>query len=86
MLPDELLSRARTASYAGWAKKWGHRLVTIILSDLNRFKKKFIRRFLGKIVAEWIIKLSQHVKYVATLPCDFHQWLILLTSMSHKVV
>jgi len=22
-----------------WAKKWGHRLVTIILSILNRFKK-----------------------------------------------
>jgi len=24
---------------AGWAKKRGHRLVTIILSNLNRFKK-----------------------------------------------
>ena len=24
----------------GWAKKWGHRLMTIILSNLNRFKRK----------------------------------------------
>jgi len=24
----------------GWAKKWGHRLMTINLSNLNRFKRK----------------------------------------------
>ena len=24
--------------YTGWAKKWGHRLMTIILSDLDRLK------------------------------------------------
>jgi len=27
--------------YSGWAKKRGHRLIAIILSNLNRFQKKF---------------------------------------------
>ena len=36
-------------------KKAGHRLITIILSNLNRFKKCFSGRFLGKFAANWII-------------------------------
>ena len=54
----------------GWAKKWGHRLMTTILSNLNRFKKNFIRRFLGKFVVKWVLKIPSHHAYVATLPCE----------------
>ena len=37
-----------------WVKKWGHRLMTIILSNLNRFEKKITRKFLGKFVVKRI--------------------------------
>jgi len=47
--------------------KWGHRLVIIILSNLNRFKKKFAGRSLGKFVVKWILKITPHLAYVATL-------------------
>jgi len=40
----------------GWTKKRGHRLMTIILSILNRFKKFFTGRFLGKFAVKWISK------------------------------
>ena len=33
----------------GGAKKWGHKLITIILSNLNRFTIFFNGRFPGKI-------------------------------------
>jgi len=57
-------------------KKWGHRLMTIILSSLNRFKKKiFTGKFLGKFVVKWILALPLHL---ARLPCE--------TSMSAKQV
>ena len=42
----------------GWAQKWVHRLMTIILSNLNRLKFFF----------HW--KTPPHLKYVATLPCN----------------
>ena len=42
-------------------KKVGHKLMTIILSNLNRFKK---------ITVKWILKLTPHLAYVATLPCE----------------
>jgi len=57
--------------------KWGHRLTTIILSNLNRFKKVFFTgRFLGKFAVKCILKIPSHLAYVATLPCE--------TSMSAK--
>jgi len=34
-------ARAYVHGYTGWAKKVGHRLMTIILLNLNRFKKNF---------------------------------------------
>ena len=48
-------------TYAGWAKKLGHRLMTIFLSNLNRFTF-FTARFLSKS--------PPHLKYAATLPCN----------------
>jgi len=51
-------------------KKWAHRLMTIILSNLNRLKKIFTGRFLGKFAVKWILKIPPHLAYVATLPCE----------------
>jgi len=39
-------------SSTGWLKKLGHRLMTILLSNLNRFKNVFIGRFLGKFAVK----------------------------------
>jgi len=44
--------------------------VTIILSNLNRFKKIFTVRFLGKFVVKWILKILPHLACAATLPCE----------------
>jgi len=49
--------------------KRGHRLMTIILSNLNRFTKFFTGRFLGKFAVKCILKIPLHLAYVATLPC-----------------
>jgi len=51
----------------GWAKKAGHRLVNIILSNLDRFKK-ITGRFLGQFAVKWLLKIPPHLAYVATLP------------------
>ena len=51
----------------GWAKKRGHRLMTIILSNLNRF---FTSIFPGKFAVKWISKIPTHLAFVATLPCE----------------
>ena len=48
-------------------KKWAHRLMTIILSNLNRLKKIFTGRFLGKFAVKWILKIPPHLAYAATL-------------------
>jgi len=48
----------------------GHRLMTIIPSNLNRFRKKITRRFFGKFVVKRILKISPHLVHVATLPCE----------------
>ena len=53
----------------GEAKKVGQRLMTIILSNLNRLTF-FTERFLGKFVVKWIFKIQAHLAYVATLPCE----------------
>jgi len=61
----------RLNHYTGWAKKRGHRLMTIILSNLNRFEKNvFTGRFLGKFAVKWILKVPPHLAYVATPPCE----------------
>jgi len=44
--------------------------MTILLSSLNRFKKKFNARFLSKFAVKWILKIPPHLAYVATLPCE----------------
>jgi len=50
-------------------QKRGLRLFSIILSNLNRFKKKFFTaRFLGKFAVKCIQK-SCRTLHVATLPC-----------------
>ena len=51
----------------GWAKKRGHRLMTIILSILNRF---FTGRLLGKFAVKWISAIPPYLAYVATLPYE----------------
>jgi len=51
-------------------QKRGHRLMTIILSILIRFKNVFTGRFLGKFAVKWISKIPMHLAYVATLPCE----------------
>ena len=39
--------------YTGWAKNRGHRLITIILSNLSRLLKNFTGIFLSKIAVKW---------------------------------
>ena len=55
-----------------WSKKTGHRLIAIILSNINRFQIYFfILRFLSKFFAvKWISKIPPHFACVATLPCE----------------
>jgi len=44
--------------------------MTIILSNLNRVKKQFTGRFLGKFAVKYILKIPPNLAYVATLPCE----------------
>ena len=44
--------------------------MAIILSNLNRLKKNFTGRFLGKFKVKLILKVQLHLAYVATLPCE----------------
>ena len=44
--------------------------MTILMSNLNRFKDIFTRRFLGKFAVKWILKVPPHLAYVTTLPCE----------------
>jgi len=43
--------------------------MTIILSNLNRFKT-FTGRFLGNVAVQRILKIPPHLAYVAALPCE----------------
>jgi len=43
--------------------------MTIILSNLNRFKK-ITARFLGKFTVKWLLKIPPHFEYVAILPYE----------------
>jgi len=47
-------------------QKVGHRLMTTILSKLNRLKKNST----GKFVVKCVLKIPPHIAYVATLPCE----------------
>jgi len=60
----------RVISLLGRPKKRGHRLMTIILSNLNRFTIFFTGRFLSKFAVKWILKIPPHLAYVTTLPCE----------------
>jgi len=51
-------------------QKRGHKLMTIILSNLNRFIIFFAGRFPGKFAVKWVLNIPPHVEYVATLPCE----------------
>ena len=53
----------------GGPKIVGHRLMTIILSNLNRFKTNFTRRFLDKFAVKRILNIPSHLAYVARLRC-----------------
>jgi len=59
----------RPIGYTGWAKKRGHRLMTIILSILTDLRIFFTGRFLGKFAVKCVLKIPTHLAYVATLPC-----------------
>jgi len=69
--PLEAAGRVYSApTLQGGAKKRGHRPTTIILSNLNRFKKNSTGRFLGKFAVKRILQTPLHLAYVATLPCE----------------
>ena len=51
-------------------QKRDHRLMTIILSILNRFEYFFTGKSLGKFAVKWISKIPPYLAYVATLPCE----------------
>jgi len=51
-------------------KKAGCGLTTIILSNVNRFKKIVTGRFLGKFAVKWVLKIPPHLACVAALPCE----------------
>jgi len=42
--------------------------MTIILSNLNQLKNT--GRFNDIFVVKWILKITPHLEYVATLPCE----------------
>ena len=46
--------RRNSSHLQGGVKKWGHRLMTAILSILDRFKKITGRRLGNKFVVKWI--------------------------------
>jgi len=55
----------------GGPKKRGHGLMSIILSNLNRFQNFFfIGRFLGTFAIKLILIIPPYRAYVATLPCE----------------
>jgi len=51
-------------------QKRGHKLMNIILSNLNRFTNFFTGRFLSKFAVKWILEIPPHIAYVATLHCE----------------
>ena len=70
LLKWSLQPRVMAATYTRRAKKRGHRFMTTILSNLNRFTFFFTGRFLSKFAVKWILKIPPHRASVATLPCE----------------
>jgi len=64
------LSNIFVINIQGAPKNWGHRPMTIFLSNLNRFKNIFTERFHSKFVVKWILKIPPHLACVASLPCE----------------
>ena len=61
--------------FTGWnvhggPKKPGHRLMTRILSNVNRFTIFLLWRFRGKFAVKCILKIPSHLAYVATPLCE----------------
>jgi len=67
---DIVMTSCFTLHVQSGPKKRGDRLMTIILSNLNRFAKLFYWRFLGKFVVKCILNIPSYLAYVATLPCE----------------
>ena len=44
--------------------------MTIILSKSYSIFLKITRKFLSKFAVKWILKISSHLAYIATLPCE----------------
>jgi len=63
------LRRVLLTVYTVGQKHWSHRLMTIRLSNFNRFKK-ITGRCLGKCVVKWILKIPTNLAYVDTLFCE----------------
>ena len=58
--------------YTGWAKKGGPQARDDnVWTELIKF---FTERFLGKFVVKWILKITPHLAYVATLPSETLTW------------
>ena len=56
--------------YSALHKKRGSKLTAIILSNLNWFSFFFTGRLCSKLAINWLLKMSLHLAYVATLPCE----------------
>jgi len=54
----------------GGPKKWGPQTHDHNSVKLNRFKKKFTGRFLGKFAVKCLLKIPLRLHYVATLLCE----------------
>ena len=63
------LENIQVVNYRVGQKKLVHRLMTIILSNLDRFKK-ITGRFFGKFSVKRLVKVPPHLAYVAALLCE----------------
>jgi len=62
-------SRPCNTVLQGGPKTRPQKLMTIILSNLNRFSKFFTGGFFSKFVVNWLLEIPPHLASVATLPC-----------------
>ena len=54
----------------GGPKKRGYRLMTILLSNLNRFLKNPLKNSWVNLQLNKYLKIPPHLAYVATPPCE----------------
>jgi len=51
--------------------------MAIVLHILTDFRKKISPEYsLGKFAVKWLLKIAQHLAYVATLPCESFETLM----------